>query len=366
VYDGLVTRAEYAFTDADFAGYTTEAITAFTLDDGSNPPYPGRINHAARTITVFVPPGTAVTGLTAAVTHAGLALVSDPATPDFTNPVTYTVTLEDGEDITYTVTVVSADTVTTAAELTALLSGASSGESSADPILVKITVDLTDGTDGWAALLAAIETGDKYVSLDLSDCTMAGMTGTPGEFYPGTADTGERYVTGLVLPDAAESIKERSYFANFISLTSLEASGVQTVGEYAFYGCTGLETVSLPAATTIGDYAIYGGCTSLVAVSLPEATSIGDGAFRGCTSLGTVSLPAATTIGTSAFYGCTGLGTVDLPAATGIGDYAFYGCTSLGTVSLPAAITIGRGAFSDCRSLESGSPAGSERLNIAE
>jgi hypothetical protein len=72
-------------------------------------------------------------------------------------------------------------------------------------------------------------------------------------------------------------------------------------------------------------------------ITLPAITTIGDYAFSGCTALTTISLPAAQSIGVIAFYGCTALTSVSLPAAQSIGVIAFYGCTALTSVNLPAA-----------------------------
>jgi hypothetical protein len=47
-----------------------------------------------------------------------------------------------------------------------------------------------------------------------------------------------------------------------------------TVGEYAFGGCTGLITVSLPNAASIGGWYAFRDCTALTSVNLPEVTSI--------------------------------------------------------------------------------------------
>jgi hypothetical protein len=54
-------------------------------------------------------------------------------------------------------------------------------------------------------------------------------------------------------------------------------SGITTIGDFAFYGCTGLTSISFPEATTIGNFA-FSGCTSLASASFPEVASIG-GAF---------------------------------------------------------------------------------------
>jgi hypothetical protein len=285
-----------------------------------------------------------------------------------------------------------------------------------EPVPLAVSADLGNG--GWETLLSAINRSGKYVALDISACAMDGT-----EFDPGTDNAGVDKVFELVLPDAARSIKAGTSTSNptfkaFTSLGSISGAGVETVGNFTFYACNSLksvslplvrtipagsyssyydtyygvfedcdalETVSLPSATSIGDYAFYY-CDSLESVDMPSVTSIGDYAFSG-TALTSVSLPASlTTIGNNAFSWCTNLSalTVDsanttfsardgmlldkagttliaYPSATGsvtltvtsIGDYAFYGCATLESVDLPAATDIGDSAFQYCRALES-------------
>jgi hypothetical protein len=213
-------------------------------------------------------------------------------------------------------------------------------------------VNLALGSGGWDALLSTLHTAGKYAALDLSDSAITDMSGTAGEFDPGEANTGEQYIVSLVLPDTTTHIKAGSWaggaFKNFSALTSVSGIGVTTVGNYAFYQCTSLAGVSLPAAASIGNNAF--GYTSLAAVSLPAATSIGDYAFFLCTSLVEVSIPAATSIGASAFERCWSLTGVNIPAVESIGDLAFYN-TFLAEVSFPKATSIGVLAFAFCTPL---------------
>ncbi|MFI3299194.1 MAG: leucine-rich repeat protein [Rikenellaceae bacterium] len=115
----------------------------------------------------------------------------------------------------------------------------------------------------------------------------------------------------------------------------------------AFAYCTNVTSVSLPEATTIGNYAFYY-CEALTEVSLPEATTIEDAVFAGCSALADVSLPKAITIEISAFNTCSSLTSVSLPEATMIGGYVFNSCEALTSVSLPEATTIGYAAFAYC------------------
>ena len=219
-----------------------------------------------------------------------------------------------------------------------------------DPIdLPPLKTELT--AHNLTAFFIALREEGKYVNLDLS-----GSTGME-TFHPGTANTGERYIVSLVLPDITTIIQARTGDVNtfqfFTALKSVSGNAVDQIGSSAFQGCTSLTEVSFPAATSIGNYAFYG-CTSLTSlteVSFPLVTTIGTEAFNGCTSLTEVSFPLVTTISLSVFWNCTSLTEVSFPIATTIDPGAFRNCTSLTEVSFPLVTTIGNTAFWDCTSL---------------
>ena len=129
------------------------------------------------------------------------------------------------------------------------------------------------------------------------------------------------------------------------------------IGDYAFKGCSGLTSLTLPATiTTIGKYA-FEDCTGLTSLTLPAGiTEIGRNAFSGCSGLTSLNLPAGiTSISDNAFCGCSGLTSLNLPASiTSIGSGAFIDCSGLTSLTLPAGITeIGGAAFFDCSGLTS-------------
>lgn len=153
---------------------------------------------------------------------------------------------------------------------------------------------------------------------------------------------------------------------------------ISKIGSLAFYGCTGLQSITLPnAVTSVGSYA-FAECTALQSADLGQGlAALGEGTFQECVSLAQAELPASLqTLGTKAFYRCESLRTVTVPGAvTSMGPaafayctgllravvdapleqlpaWSFYGCTSLADVELAdATAAAGEYAFSGCEQL---------------
>ena len=166
---------------------------------------------------------------------------------------------------------------------------------------------------------------------------------------------------------------------------------VTSVGNYAFYFCIALRSITIPnSVTSIGEDAFYY-CAALKSITIPNSvTSIGNFAFGNCWDLKSVTIPnSVTSIGIGVFSGCTLTDiNVDNNNATyssdnGVlfnktkttlliyptgktGDYTipnsiieirertFANCIGLTAITIPnSVISIGRNAFERCTGLAS-------------
>ena len=210
-------------------------------------------------------------------------------------------------------------------------------------------------TDGKLSILDLSEAkivagGDAYVRYSDNKYTSNDKLGNY-VFY------GCSGLTSLTIPSSVTSIGD-GVFSGCSGLTSLTIpSGVTSIGKWAFSRCSGLTSMTIPSGvTSIGDQT-FDGCSGLTSLTLPSGvTSIGDMAFEGCSGLTSLTIPSGvTSIGYSAFSGCSGLTSMTIPSGvTSIGESAFRDCSGLTSLTLPSSVTsIGESAFRDCSGLTS-------------
>ena len=132
---------------------------------------------------------------------------------------------------------------------------------------------------------------------------------------------------------------------------------VNTIRNYAFYGCSALTSITIPnSVTSIGSSA-FDRCSSLSSVTIPNSvTSIGSWAFCYCRSLTSITIGnSVKSIRDRAFSCCSSLTSITIPnSVTKIGDYAFEACSGLTSITIGNGVTsIGYNAFRSCSSLTS-------------
>ena len=171
---------------------------------------------------------------------------------------------------------------------------------------------------------------------------------------------GGQEVTDLVIPDNEVKSIGNYTFYGCSDLTSVTIGNwVKSIGEKAFTGCSGLTSVTLhsDAIASSGSSMcnIFG--SQVKEYILDEyVKGIGNNAFEGCSELASVTLSNwMESIGERAFYGCSSLTSIIIPFyVTSIENYTFYGCSSLASVTIASRVkTIGEKAFEGCHSLTS-------------
>ncbi len=166
---------------------------------------------------------------------------------------------------------------------------------------------------------------------------------------------------------------------------------VTSIGNYAFYNCNSLTSITITdSVTSIGIWA-FCGCNSLTSITIPESViSIGNDAFINLSSLENVyitdiakwcaidfentesnplfhannlyvngklitnlEIPHGVTTLPICAFSCENIISVTIPdSVTSIENRAFWGCRSLTNVTIPESVTsIGSATFYNCSSL---------------
>ena len=115
------------------------------------------------------------------------------------------------------------------------------------------------------------------------------------------------------------SVGGRAFITNTTITNVVFPDTLQTIGYYAFQGCSNLSTINLGGLenlTSIGDSA-FQGCTSLTEINIPDSVTYIDGAsFENCTSLTEITIPSGVaSIESDVFRSCTNLTNVTFEMA---------------------------------------------------
>ena len=117
-------------------------------------------------------------------------------------------------------------------------------------------------------------------------------------------------------------------------------SAVVSIGDYAFYQCDQLKSISIPGnIKSIGDYTFYG-CYTLTNVAISDSnhlTSIGKSSFSRCSSLTSITIPSSViSIGEWAFAYCSSLTSITMLPTTPptLGSNVFP--SNVTTITVPA------------------------------
>ena len=183
------------------------------------------------------------------------------------------------------------------------------------------------------------------------------VSGSCGDnvYYTFNYPTGVLKITGT---GSMNNYNPAPWYSYNYDIKSVEISdGVTSIGNWAFYNCSGLTSVTIPNSVTSIGRSAFDCCSGLTSVTIPNSVkSIGNDVFYNCSGLTSIDIPnSVTSIGGSAFNGCSGLTSITIPnSVTSIGAGAFENCSGLTSVTIPNSVTsIENWAFSGCSRLTS-------------
>jgi len=250
-----------------------------------------------------------------------------------------------------------------------------------------VTITYNGTSDQWLAMSPDNTTGKAVICTDQTIL----RSGSCGEDlrYLLTGD-GNMTITGNGAMTDYPASNNTPWYACRSSICNINiGSGVTCVGNYSFYDCDNLTTVTMAdSVTTIGDNA-FRDCDTMTSIAIGNGvTTIGENAFYGCGMLSEITIPASVTaIKANAFSYCDSLNRVNIsdlgawcgitfgsssanPAyyaeglymdgqllekivipegTTAIGSYAFENCAALTELTIPGSVTtIGEKAFYNC------------------
>ena len=168
-------------------------------------------------------------------------------------------------------------------------------------------------------------------------------------------------VTKIVVCPNVSSLGTYAFY-DYAALTEVDfsnASSLTTIVDCAFFFCTALTSVDIPASVNSIGVQAFSGCVACSSITFQEGSQlrfIGEKAFSSA-PITTITIPQSVNeVGANIFLNCRSLTSCHFQEGSqlsSINNFCFDFCTELVDVTLPAALKeICYGAFRNCTSLE--------------
>ncbi len=175
---------------------------------------------------------------------------------------------------------------------------------------------------------------------------------------------------GVILPANVQGIAPYAFAGNRVVSKIVFPEKVCWIGEGAFFGCSGLQSIVWPDGCVFSDdgfsepecrragngrlkidASAFEKCISLKEVVCP-AQQVGESAFAGCVSLIRAELSRVKVLEKRLFAGCVCLESCCFESAEVVREFCFSGCKRLQDFDLSSMKQIGAYAFDGCESLK--------------
>lgn len=215
-----------------------------------------------------------------------------------------------------------------------------------------IISDVEDGAFKNCTELVEITVSEDNPYLTSEDGVLFNADKTELIAYPQNKSAGE-----YTVPKTVKKIRSDAFYGTSDLHRVYLPDGLESIGEEAFSGCVGLETISIPDTVKTISSACFKGCTALSSIKLSSSIeTIADSTFEDCHGLAGIIIPdSVTSIGCKAFKDCTAMQTIELSKnLTSIDANAFEHCSILGEIVIPDGVTcIKTETFLNCTYLYS-------------
>lgn len=166
------------------------------------------------------------------------------------------------------------------------------------------------------------------------------------------------YLKGVTIPNTITKIGKNAFQNtgnnNSTPFVVEMGNSVAEIGDYAFYNCQKINSVSLPeTCTSIGSHA-FDNCINLTSINLPQGmTEIKPYTFWKCEKLEEILIPeGVTTIGEQCFATCNSLKEVIFPSSLdSIYSQAFENCHGIRFIFFNSNVYIAVNTFGNCEHL---------------
>lgn len=187
--------------------------------------------------------------------------------------------------------------------------------------------------------------GDYVITLDATDGS-----------YALNADS-----NGAILRKDSTTANLYAHYAYFEGINKVELGSDVSIGNYTFYACDSLKSVTMPKGITSIGHFVFSNCTSIKALTISDTvTSMGNSAMVSCYSLEYIAVPrTVSSMGMRVFNDCRQLSSITIPDSMTSIPYYMMSNSGVKSVVFPNSITAyGNYACNMCNLLASATLSG--------